>query len=222
MKRAERIPDFPSLASDVPLYVWHIVCFRCAGKLGACMIYDAYQSLADVGDRVRKPAENAQAILEAWSSNPFAPPWRRMAAYYELVALAGFTHARPDYGIDSVERNGEQVPGRGTRRICGRRSANCCASAGRAARTIRRSCWSRRCPAISPRCCAARSARCCSDHQVFITDWINPRNVKLGSRRFCARRLHPAPDRLRPPSSARTAISWRSASRRSRRSPRPR
>ena len=73
------------------------------------MIYDAYQGIADAHDRVRKTAENAQAILNAWSANPFAPPWRRMAAYYELVALAGFTHARPDYGIDSVERNGEPV-----------------------------------------------------------------------------------------------------------------
>ena len=74
------------------------------------MIYDAYQGIADVHDRVRKTAENAQAILNQWSANPFAPPWRRMAAYYELVALAGFTHARPDYGIDSVERKGEQIP----------------------------------------------------------------------------------------------------------------
>ena len=30
-----------------------------------------------------------------------------MAAYYEVVALAGFTHDRPDYGVDSVEVRGE-------------------------------------------------------------------------------------------------------------------
>src|SRR5260370_36217383 len=80
------------------------------GRASRGMMYDAYQQMADVGDRVRLLAENAHAILAAWSSNPFAPPWRRMAAYYELVALAGFTHARPDYGVDGVEVGGETVP----------------------------------------------------------------------------------------------------------------
>ncbi len=76
------------------------------------MMYDAYQGMADVGDRVRLMAQNAQAILAAWSAEPHASPWRRMSAYYELVALAGFTHARPDYGIDSVEIDGAPVSGR--------------------------------------------------------------------------------------------------------------
>ena len=61
------------------------------------MMYDAYQGMADVGDRVRLLAQNAHAILAAWSAHPTASPWARMSAYYELVALAGFTHARPDY-----------------------------------------------------------------------------------------------------------------------------
>src|ERR1700761_5705553 len=74
------------------------------------MIYDAYQGMADVGDRVRLLAQNAHAILAAWSEHPTASPWRRMSAYYELVALAGFSHARPDYGIDSIEIANEQVP----------------------------------------------------------------------------------------------------------------
>ena len=66
----------------------------------------------------------------------------------------------------------------------GRRSASCFASVKKAARTIPRSCWSRPCPGISPRFCAARSARFLRDHQVFITDWINPRNVRLEDGRF--------------------------------------
>jgi len=32
----------------------------------------------------------------------YASPLRRMAAYYEIVALAGFTHTRPDYGISEI------------------------------------------------------------------------------------------------------------------------
>jgi len=41
----------------------------------------------------------------------YASPLRRMAAYYELVALAGFTHTRPDYGISEiVTGSGLRVP----------------------------------------------------------------------------------------------------------------
>jgi poly(3-hydroxybutyrate) depolymerase len=74
------------------------------------MIYDAYQTAADAGDRVRLLAANAETILTSWTSHPFASPWRRMAAYYEVVALAGFTHKRPDYAITSVEVRGETRP----------------------------------------------------------------------------------------------------------------
>jgi hypothetical protein len=45
------------------------------------MMYDAYQGLADVGDRVRQLANNARAVLAAWSSSACAPAWRRMSAF---------------------------------------------------------------------------------------------------------------------------------------------
>jgi hypothetical protein len=48
----------------------------------ASMMYDAYQGMADVGDRVRVLAQNAHAILGAWSAHPTASPWVRMSAYY--------------------------------------------------------------------------------------------------------------------------------------------
>ncbi len=142
------------------------------------MMYDAYQKMADAGDRVRTFAENAHAILANWSSNPFAPPWRRMAAYYELVALAGFTHARPDYGIDSVEVRGETIPveERGVlwTPFC---------------QLLR---FQRQGGADDPKILlvAPMSGHFATllrgtirtllrDHQVFITDWINPRNVRV-------------------------------------------
>ena len=125
------------------------------------MMYDAYQRMADAGDQVRLFAENASTILSAWTANPYAPPVRRMAAYYELVALAGFTHSRPDYGIDFVEVDGELVHVE-EKGVHWTRSASSCASAGREVRTTRRSCSSRRCRAISQRSCGARSAPCCA------------------------------------------------------------
>jgi poly(3-hydroxybutyrate) depolymerase len=139
--------------------------------------------MADAGDRVRLLAANAQAILKAWSSNPYASLWRRMEAYYELVALAGFTHARPAYGIDSVEIRGEAIPveergvkwtpfcqllrfqkegGAGDPKILliAPMSGHFATLLRGTIRTLLR------------------------DHQVFLTDWINPRYVKLEAGRF--------------------------------------
>lgn len=163
---------------------WHEACLRTAGgRETTIMMYDAYQTIADASEHVRALADNARTVLEAWSDNPFASPMRRMAAYYELVALAGFTHSRPDYGIGSVERNGEIVP-------VGEKVA-----------------------ASTPFCDLLRFTReGASDdpkillvapmsghfatllrgtvrtlvrhHQVFITDWINPRDVPLSDGPF--------------------------------------
>ena len=38
-----------------------------------------------------------------------AQPMRRMAAYYELLALAGFTHMRPNFGVKAIESGGLQI-----------------------------------------------------------------------------------------------------------------
>jgi polyhydroxyalkanoate depolymerase len=73
------------------------------------MMYDAYQAYADMAHPVRSLAANAEEILTSWGRFPFNGPMQRMAAYYELVALAGFTHARPDYEVPDVEINGEKV-----------------------------------------------------------------------------------------------------------------
>ncbi len=147
------------------------------------MMYDAYQATADAGDRVRLLAANAEAILKSWSSHPYAPLWRRMEAYYELVALAGFTHARPDYGIDSVEIRGETVPveERGVmwtpfcqllrfQKEGGAEDPEILLVApmsGHFATLLR-----------------GTVRTLLRDHQVYLTDWINPRNVKLDAGRF--------------------------------------
>lgn len=72
-------------------------------------MYHYYQAYADLTDPVRMLAANAERILAAWGSNATASPIKKMAAYYEIVALAGFTHARPDYGIKTVEVRGETL-----------------------------------------------------------------------------------------------------------------
>ena len=66
------------------------------------MMYDAYQGYADLSHPVRRLASSSEQILRMWSASQFASPIRRMAAYYELISLAGFTHTRPDFGIRDV------------------------------------------------------------------------------------------------------------------------
>jgi poly(3-hydroxybutyrate) depolymerase len=66
------------------------------------MMYDAYQGYADLSHPVRQLATNSDTILRLWSTSQFASPLRRMAAYYELVALAGFTHTRPPFAITEI------------------------------------------------------------------------------------------------------------------------
>jgi len=141
------------------------------------MMYDAYQGMADVGDRVRLLAANAQIVLEAWSSQPFASPWRKMAAYYELVALAGFTHARPDWEVDTIEVDGSELAIaqnvaaatpfcelRHFRKASGEDDPKVLLVApmsGHFATLLR-----------------GTLRTLLRDHQVYVTDWLNPRNVK--------------------------------------------
>ena len=122
-----------------------------------------------------------------------------MSAYYELVALAGFTHARPDYAIDSIEIDGEPVSVEERVRPMDAVLPVASLSESRAARTIPRSCWSRRCRGTSPRSCEARSARCLRDHQVLHHRLDQPAQRQARGRPLLARGLYPAPDRFRPP-----------------------
>ena len=106
-----------------------------------------------------------------------------MAAYYELVALAGFTHARPDWDVDAVEVGGDEfavVQGVATatpfcelrhfRKEGGEDDPKVLLVApmsGHFATLLR-----------------GTLRTLLRDHQVYVTDWINPRNVKLGTGTF--------------------------------------
>ena len=75
------------------------------------MLYDAYQAYADLSHQVRALASSSNCILSQWGAMSWASPLRRMAAYYEIVALAGFTHTRPDYEISEIVTSaGARVP----------------------------------------------------------------------------------------------------------------
>ena len=75
-------------------------------SLADSMMYDAYQRYADLSHPARTLALSSERILQMWSTMQFASPLRRMTAYYELVALSGFTHTRPDYKIGHIAAHG--------------------------------------------------------------------------------------------------------------------
>ena len=74
------------------------------------MIYSTYQAFADVHDPLRDLATNMRRVLGEWTLGDLASPLRTMAAYYEVTALAGFTHVRPDFDITHVAHNGIETP----------------------------------------------------------------------------------------------------------------
>ncbi|HEX4198035.1 MAG TPA: polyhydroxyalkanoate depolymerase [Caulobacteraceae bacterium] len=75
------------------------------------MRYRAFQAQADLMAPARLAAGWASAMLD------FGPPWARqvpplaqVAAGWEMLARAGLTHHRRDYGFRSVRIGGEDVP----------------------------------------------------------------------------------------------------------------
>lgn len=66
------------------------------------MTYGSNKTVVETGLPLRLFASYAEKLFKLWEPGAFSPPFERMAAYYELVALAGFTHIRPDCGIDLI------------------------------------------------------------------------------------------------------------------------
>ncbi len=178
------------------------------------MMYDAYQAMADVGDRVRSFGARARSRSSAsWRDRPYASPLARMAAYYEVVALAGFTHERPDYGIESIEVSGRAAHGEPARLDLARRSAICCISRRRAAPTIRKRAACR--ADVRPfRDAAARHGAHAAARPSGLHHRLGqPAQRQAGGRAFRPGGLHAAPDRFRRATSATSATSSRSVSR---------
>src|ERR1039458_9364712 len=74
------------------------------------MLYWAYQSHSDIMVPVRALANMAASSVGARLNGSLRPsPLSNLTAAYELIARAGLTHARPPYGIDSVMVGNREV-----------------------------------------------------------------------------------------------------------------
>jgi polyhydroxyalkanoate depolymerase len=73
------------------------------------MLYLAYQAHSDMIEPAKSVARTSLALLGAWGSAANVPLVRNLSATYELIARAGLTHERPEYGIDSVTVGNRQA-----------------------------------------------------------------------------------------------------------------
>jgi poly(3-hydroxybutyrate) depolymerase len=75
----------------------------------APQMYHAYQAYAGLSDQIRRTAASSERVMSLWSAMQFAAPLRCIQAYHELVALGGFTHHRPDFGITEVKTDSGEI-----------------------------------------------------------------------------------------------------------------
>ncbi|WP_091790139.1 polyhydroxyalkanoate depolymerase [Paraburkholderia steynii] len=73
------------------------------------LAYPAYQAFANFMLPLRHGASLVQGVLDAWPEYAATPSGRTLRASAELLTLAGLTHVRPPFGIDSVEVEGQAV-----------------------------------------------------------------------------------------------------------------
>jgi poly(3-hydroxybutyrate) depolymerase len=74
------------------------------------MLYQAYQAHADIMVPVRRLAGMAaRSVGERLNESARPTMLSSLTAAYELIARAGLTHERPSYGVDSVVIDGREV-----------------------------------------------------------------------------------------------------------------
>jgi polyhydroxyalkanoate depolymerase len=73
------------------------------------MLYQAYQAHSDVMGLVRSFAHVALGTLGRSAAGNGASALRNLTAAYELIARAGLTHVRPPFGVESVSVGNREV-----------------------------------------------------------------------------------------------------------------
>ncbi len=153
------------------------------------MLYHAYQMQSDW----LSPLQSAARLGASYLGHPLFAPLqlpgtRRLAASWEVFSRLRLTHHRPSFGIDSVHVNGREVP---VREVSVHRTPFCTLQRfvrddipeanGAARPTVL---------IVAPlsghfATLLNDTARTMlADHDVYITDWHNARNVPLSEGRF--------------------------------------
>jgi poly(3-hydroxybutyrate) depolymerase len=147
--------------------------------------YPAYQACADMLLPMRHGAALANHSLDAWSAFAATPHGRSLRATCELLMLGGLTPKRPPFGIDSVVSEGEPVA---VIEEVVARTPFCSLLHFRKDAVL--STPQPRVLMIAPMSghfatlLRATVRTMLAEHDVYITDWHNPRDVPLGEGRF--------------------------------------
>ena len=148
------------------------------------MLYHAYQAHCDAFAPVRLFAETARSWLgHAWPGIGDLPAVRGAAAAMDLISQAGMSHERPAFGIDRVTIDGAEIP-----------VVEDAVAVDPFCRLVR---FRKETASEQPKLLVVAPlsghfatllrgtvAAALPDHDVYLTDWINARNVPLRHGRF--------------------------------------
>ena len=157
---------------------------RPAGAAGEVMLYQAYQAHSDIMVPVRAFAGMAiKSMGEKLNGSARPSALSNLTAAYELIARAGLTHTRPAYGIDSVTV--------GNRDVAVSEEAADVTSFGTLLHFKKDIDQAQpRVVLIAPlsghfaTLLRATVRTMLAEHDVYITDWHNARDVATGEGRF--------------------------------------
>ena len=145
--------------------------------------YPAYQAIADAMRPLRTMATLSRAVLATWPDMAASPVGRSFDAGCELLEMAGLSHARPPFGIDSVEVEGEPVAV--VEEVVRRTPFGSLLHFRKDVATPQP-----RVLIVAPMSghfatlLRGTVRTMLADHDVYITDWHNPRDIPLSAGRF--------------------------------------
>jgi poly(3-hydroxybutyrate) depolymerase len=149
------------------------------------LFYEAYQAHIDTFDPVRWLARNLSGMLfnQPWPVVAHHPLVRSAAAACELVSRAGMWHERPSFRIAAVEVDGESIP---VSETVVARHPFCDLLHFRKERALDQ----KRVLLVAPMSghfatlLRGTVEQLLTDHDVYVTDWMNARNVPMLHGRF--------------------------------------
>jgi poly(3-hydroxybutyrate) depolymerase len=140
------------------------------------MLYHAYQWQSDwLGPMQSAARLGAGYLNHPWFAMPKTPSVRKLAAAWEVFSRLRLTHQRPSFGIDSVRVGERDVP---VREIAVHRAPFCTLQ-----RFVRDDLGEAR-DGQRPTLLNDTARTMLADHDVYITDWHNAREVPLSEGRF--------------------------------------
>jgi poly(3-hydroxybutyrate) depolymerase len=148
------------------------------------MLYDTYQVHSDVLAPIRLMAEFFRGVLtQPWPLIENAPFVRGAAAAMELLSNAGMSHDRPDFGIRSVAMDGHEVAVI-EEVVASNPFCNLLHFRKEAFRNEPTILVVAPLSGHFPTLLRGTVQTLLPDHNVYITDWLNSRNVPLLYGRF--------------------------------------